>query len=113
MSINPDLFEAFLARACIYSMQDRYTKAILNCNQAIKLNPKSVRGYLYRGALKYKSNSFEYAILDLTEAIKLDQTCSLAYFDRALCYQKIKQYKNGKHFCNMKKKQLDTQKNKS
>ena len=94
MSINPDLFEAFLARACIYSMQDRYTKAILNCNQAIKLNPKSVRGYLYRGALKYKSNSFEYAILDLTEAIKLDQTCSLAYFDRALCYQKIKQYKN-------------------
>lgn len=75
-------------------MQERYTKAILNCNEAVKLNSKSVRGYLYRGALKYLSRSFTYAIYDLTEAINLDQTCSLAYFNRALCYEQIKNYKN-------------------
>ena len=75
-------------------MQERYTKGILNCNEAVKLNSKSVRGYLYRGALKYLSKSFKYAILDLTEAINLDQTCSLAYFNRALCQQRVKNYKN-------------------
>lgn len=92
--INPELFEAFLARACIYGMQGRFTKAILNCNQAVKLNKKAVRGYLYRGALKYLARSPLYAIDDLTDAIKLDQTCALAYYNRALCYQQIKQYKN-------------------
>lgn len=92
--IDPNLFEAFLARACIYGIKGRFTKAILNCNEAIKLSPKSVRGYLYRGALKYLSLAFIYAINDLTEAINLDQTCALAYFNRALCHQQIKQYKN-------------------
>jgi len=48
LAIEPTLFEAFLARACIYSMQNRFSKAVLNCNQAIKLNPISVRGFLYR-----------------------------------------------------------------
>ncbi len=48
LAINPQLFEAFLARACYYGIQLRYAKAILNCNKAIQLCPKSVRGYLYR-----------------------------------------------------------------
>ncbi len=48
LAINPEQFEAFLARACIYGSQSRVTKGILNCNEAIKLCPKSVRGYLYR-----------------------------------------------------------------
>ena len=29
-------------------MKGKYAKAILNCNEAIKLQPKSVRAYLYR-----------------------------------------------------------------
>ncbi len=92
--IDSNLFEAFLARACIYGIKGRFTKAILNCNQAIKLSPKSVRGYLYRGALKCLSLAYAYAIDDLTEALNLDQTCALAYFNRALCHQKLKQFKN-------------------
>ena len=94
LAINPELFEAFLARACIYGMQGRFTKAILNCNEAVKLNKKAVRGYLYRGALKYLARSPLYAIHDLTEAIKLDQTCALAFYNRALAYQQMKQFKN-------------------
>lgn len=48
LSLDPDLFEAFLGRACVYGAQGRFTKAILNCNQAVRLNPRSVRSYLYR-----------------------------------------------------------------
>ena len=92
MSINPDLFEAFLARACVYGLKDRVTKAILNCNEAVKMCPKSVRAYLYRGALKYLARSYSHAIYDLTKAIELDTTCAVAYFNRALCFQKLKKY---------------------
>jgi tetratricopeptide (TPR) repeat protein len=33
-------------------------------------------------------------VLDLNEAIRLDQTCALAYFNRALCFQQLKEYNN-------------------
>ena len=40
--------QAYLSRACYYGLKGVYTKAILNCNEAIKLQPNSVRAYLYR-----------------------------------------------------------------
>nr|KAG5709228.1 hypothetical protein BaRGS_017980 [Batillaria attramentaria] len=69
-----------------------YTKAILNCNEAIKLQPNSVRAYLYRGALKYHIKAFDLAIRDLSKAATIDNTCPLPYFNRAVCYQENKQY---------------------
>ena len=91
-------------------MKGVYTKAILNCNEAIKLQPTSVRSYLYRlatpstehellgtryvisccfnrGALKYHIKAYELAIRDLTHAISIDNRCPVAYFNRAVCYQ--------------------------
>lgn len=41
-------FQAFLTRAAYYGLQGKYSKAILNCNEAIKLQPNSIRTYLYR-----------------------------------------------------------------
>ena len=40
--------QAYLARAAHFGKSGRYAKAILNCNEAIKLVPKSVRAYLCR-----------------------------------------------------------------
>ncbi len=48
LAINPKLFESFLARAAYYGKTGRYSKAILNCNEAIRLQPASVRAYLCR-----------------------------------------------------------------
>lgn len=45
--------QVYLSRATFYGTRGRYSKAILNCNQAIKVQPNSVRAYLYRGAFKY------------------------------------------------------------
>lgn len=58
----------------------------MNCNEAIKLKPLSVRAHLYRGALKYHIRAYELAIKDLTQATKIDNRCSLAFFNRAVCY---------------------------
>lgn len=43
--------QAYLARASHFGKDGRYPKAILNCNEAIKLVPKSVRAFLCRWVL--------------------------------------------------------------
>ena len=48
LAIDPALFQAFLARAAHYGRTGRYSKAILNCNEAIRIVPNSVRAYVYR-----------------------------------------------------------------
>jgi len=80
-------FQAYLSRAAYFGQQGRYTKAILNCNEAVKLKPNSVRAFVYQGSLKYKISAFQLAVGDLDQAIKLDSHCRLAYYDRALCHQ--------------------------
>ncbi|XP_071844864.1 uncharacterized protein [Apostichopus japonicus] len=112
LSLNPELFQAYLSRAAYYGMKKRYSKGIFNCNEAVRLQPnsvraylyryllliqinhnkavglqpKSVRAYLYRGALKYYIQAYQLAIMDLSKAIDLDTACSLAYFNRAVCF---------------------------
>ncbi|XP_067895393.1 uncharacterized protein ttc6 isoform X2 [Heterodontus francisci] len=86
LAINPQLFEVYLSRAVYFAMQGRYLKAILSCNEALKLQPQSIRAFLYRGALKFYTKAYRLAVEDLTAAININDTCSLAYFNRAVCY---------------------------
>lgn len=64
----------------------------MNCNEAIRLKPQSVRAYLYRGALKYHIKAYELAAKDLSQAARIDNQCSLAYFNRAVCYHDSGEY---------------------
>ncbi len=48
LALNPAFFQAYIARAAHYGRTDRFTKAILNCNEAIRIMPTSVRAYLSR-----------------------------------------------------------------
>ena len=100
--IEPKNAEAYLARAawyeddCIskhfvlflfrYARCERFSKGVLNCNEAIRLNPNLVRAYLYRGSLKYSLRLYNHAIADLTKALQIDPSCSHAYYNRALCH---------------------------
>ena len=91
LSINPRMWTAYLTRACYYSHLGRFNKAILNCNVAISLEPKSVRALVTRGCLKFHNNHFESAIVDLTAAVELNSACSLAYYNRAVVYQVLRE----------------------
>ncbi|XP_042308112.1 tetratricopeptide repeat protein 6 [Sceloporus undulatus] len=88
------LLEAYLSRAAYYGSKGRFSKAIMNCNEAIKLKPRSVRAYLYRGALKCYNRTYKHAVEDLTKSIDLDKTCILAFYNRAISYHLMKDYKN-------------------
>eukprot|EP00118_Oscarella_pearsei_P015724 m.143590 g.143590 ORF g.143590 m.143590 type:complete len:1883 (+) comp38394_c1_seq23:49-5697(+) len=90
LAVDPSLFQAYLSRAAYYALNKRYTKAILNCNESARLQPYSVRTYLYRGALKYCIGAYEQAIEDLGKAIWIDKCCSLAFYNRACCFQQMK-----------------------
>jgi tetratricopeptide (TPR) repeat protein len=50
LAIIPGIFQAYLSWACYYGTMGNYTKAILSCNEAIKLQANSVGAYLYRWA---------------------------------------------------------------
>ncbi|XP_055496523.1 uncharacterized protein ttc6 isoform X4 [Leucoraja erinacea] len=87
LAIDPQLFEVYLSRAVYYANQQRYLKAILSCNEALKLQPQSARAFLCRGALKYHAKLYHLAIDDTTAAINIDEACILGYFNRAVSYQ--------------------------
>lgn len=61
--------KAYLSRVAFYGLKGRYSKAILNCNEAIKIYPQSVRAYIYRGVLKYynKVGSFPALLTEIWE----------------------------------------------
>ena len=40
--------KAYLGRAAYYGSKKRYAKAIMNCNEALRLHPNSVRALVYR-----------------------------------------------------------------
>ncbi|XP_078190934.1 tetratricopeptide repeat protein 6 isoform X11 [Callithrix jacchus] len=82
---------AYLSRVAFYGLKGRYSKAILNCNMAIKIYPEGVRAYLYRGVLKYYNKTYKLAITDLTTAINIDKNSYIAFYNRALCYTKIRE----------------------
>ena len=69
-----------------YARCERFSKGVLNCNEAIRLSPNLVRGYLYRGCLKYSIRLYDHAINDLSKALEIDPSCAHAYYNRALCY---------------------------
>ncbi|EDV25303.1 uncharacterized protein TRIADDRAFT_24608, partial [Trichoplax adhaerens] len=73
-----------------------FNVAIDHFKEAVKLMVMLIQSIviicLLPGALKYLIKAYNFAAKDLTKAIAIDHTCVLAYFNRALCYQKLKEY---------------------
>ena len=71
LALDPTLFQAYLARASHYGRTGRHSKAILNCNEAIKLMPTSVRAHLVRLDLPPSCNIGNYGIYYISISIIL------------------------------------------
>lgn len=66
-----------MGRAAYYGSKGRYSKAIMNCNEAIKIDPNSVEAYFYRGTLKYQ-NKVGISSCCRTTAFSLRTQCKRA-----------------------------------
>ncbi|TRY92192.1 hypothetical protein DNTS_008470 [Danionella cerebrum] len=93
LRINSNLYQVYLSRAVLYGAEKRYAKALLDCNEAIRIQPRSLRAYLYRGAFKFHLKAYESAGDDLSMAVQLNPLLSFIYYNRAVCFQKLQEYK--------------------
>ncbi|KAI8610448.1 hypothetical protein BC830DRAFT_742726 [Chytriomyces sp. MP71] len=94
LKLDPRFFEAYLSRASYNHTKGQFTEGIEDCNNALKLEPTSIRAHLLRGACNCKIHQYGLAIVDFTKAIHLDKTCHFAFYNRAVTYQLLEDYKN-------------------
>jgi tetratricopeptide (TPR) repeat protein len=64
--------DAYANRARAYLTQGNVSRAIADCNEAIKLAPRSAAAYVRRAVGYFRSNDKDRAILDYSIADKLD-----------------------------------------
>ncbi|TNN10692.1 putative UDP-N-acetylglucosamine--peptide N-acetylglucosaminyltransferase SEC [Schistosoma japonicum] len=79
--------QCLLTRIMYFGMNQRYTKAILNCNEAVHRRPEWTRIWIYSGVFKYILKTYDFSEADFNMAIEKDQRSSLAYYSRGLCRQ--------------------------
>ncbi|CAI2727488.1 unnamed protein product [Schistosoma spindalis] len=79
--------QCLLTRIIYFGINQRYTKAILNCNEIIHRRSEWTRIWIYRGVYKYLLKTLDFSEADLNIAIEKDQKSSLAYYNRGLCRQ--------------------------
>lgn len=103
LQINPHHAEAYNHRAVLYSSIGRFDEAIQDLTRSLDLGPSApvfyARGlvYLERGRKKTgqfsrDGSDFRSAIQDFTHAIQMDSKHALAYCQRGLVYQAMKEY---------------------
>ncbi|MCH2318116.1 MAG: tetratricopeptide repeat protein, partial [SAR202 cluster bacterium] len=72
--------------------QKRYSQAIEDLNEAIRLDPQHVNAYYNRGIAYRKRGLYEQAILDFDAYIRLDPDDASAYFKRAYAFDELDQH---------------------
>ncbi|KAI8823702.1 uncharacterized protein EV422DRAFT_585274 [Fimicolochytrium jonesii] len=94
IKLDPDFFEAYIARASYYQSKGEYNLAIDDCDEASRIEPTSIRACLLKGACNCKLGEFDMAIQDFTKAMVIDRTSHYALYNRAVTYQLMKEYES-------------------
>lgn len=81
-------FSGYIGRACVYSIQGQYNKAISDYNKAISINSRYASSYYSRGQVYCFLNNLSQAISDCDRAIKLNPAEYDAYYIRGNVYTK-------------------------
>jgi tetratricopeptide (TPR) repeat protein len=73
-------YDAYVNRGVIYYRQKKYTQAIEDYNEAIKIEPENVDAYISRGIAYSSMGDHEKAISDYEKAISIDPSNVDAYY---------------------------------
>ena len=79
-------------RGVAYSNTDKYTRAIMDFDKAVKLNPLHSVSYWNRGRIYRLLGDNDHAIANFNETIRLESNDALAYYERGIAYANKAQY---------------------
>ena len=82
IKLNPEMINAYLQRASIYSYLKQYNKAVEDYTVVIKSDNKQVWSYISRGSAYNKLEKYNKALADFNRAINLDPENLEAYNNR-------------------------------
>ena len=88
--LAPTEDENYINRGLVKEKMKDFSGAQKDFSKAIELNEKNERAWLCHGNIMSKTKKWETAIEDYTTAIALDPEYGLAYFNRAMANQNVK-----------------------
>jgi tetratricopeptide (TPR) repeat protein len=86
------LAAAYYNRAHAFAEMGRWTRALADFDQAIRLRPKYPEAFLGRGEAFGEKNKWRHAVRDYDQAIRLKPDFADAYEDRAIAYDILHDY---------------------
>jgi Flp pilus assembly protein TadD len=88
----PEVAGSWGGRGVYYRIEKRYSKALRDLNQAVKLNPNEAMFYSNRGNIYFDLGQDEKALYDYNNCIRLDSTDENAFANRGAIYGRKGRY---------------------
>jgi tetratricopeptide (TPR) repeat protein len=92
IELDPHLVNAYMTRAVLYMLDNKYPLAIADYTKVIELEPHG-DGYYVRGTAYLDSGHYVEAVGDLTRAIEIEPNYYWGWKQRAKAYRHLKRYK--------------------
>ncbi len=95
IQLDPTLFPSYwINRALAKNGMGRFSEAIADANEAIRLQPESGQGFRARARARAGLGDVEEALADYAQAIQLSPTDVEVYLDRCLAYDAVAQWED-------------------
>ncbi|MDA0872899.1 MAG: tetratricopeptide repeat protein [Proteobacteria bacterium] len=92
--IQPNSYDVCITLSNIYSDQNSYEKALVLCDEALKIN-KTADAFCNRGILNHYLENYAGALKDYDQSIQLQNGYVRALFNKSITFLKIKDFENG------------------
>lgn len=96
--LDPKLADAYLQRGKLAATSGDSRRAIADFDNSVNVDPKLAQAYFERGKAHSYSDPAK-SVADFTEAISLGFRCADIYHQRAIAYDKLKDYTRGLTDC--------------
>jgi lipoprotein NlpI len=83
ITLRPDSFDAYFARAGVFADEDRFDEAVADYQSAIRIRPDIAKGYMGLAYVHTREKSYDALVNDSTNLINLNIDRADAYLLRA------------------------------
>ncbi|HRI80286.1 MAG TPA: tetratricopeptide repeat protein [Cyclobacteriaceae bacterium] len=90
VKLEPSDEENYINRGLVKERMKDFSGAMKDFSKAIEINEKNERAWLSHGNIMSKTKKWDTAIEDYSMAVTLDPEYGLAFFNRAMAYQNVK-----------------------